>query len=187
MQVTITTKNLELGESLRAYVESKTGRLDRYLPEIDEAHVELTNQNTRDAQDSQVAQITLFSKGTVLRTEERSSDMRSSIDTALDKMTGQIRRFKGKHWRSHSRHQASEALAVALEEMGEQEQEQEETERVVRTKRFATRPMDVEEAIEQMELLGHDFFIFYNMAEGGFSVVYRRRDGGYGLLIPELA
>ncbi|MBC7237120.1 MAG: ribosome-associated translation inhibitor RaiA [Chloroflexi bacterium] len=180
----ITTRNLDLGDSLRTYIEKKVSKLDRYLPDIHEARVELTNQNTRSPEHSQVAQLTLFSnKGAVLRAEERSADMRSSIDAVLEKMSRQIRRYKGKHWRSQNRHQLEELAEAELEV----EPEPEEGQSIVRIKRFETRPMDVEEAIEQMELLGHDFFIFYNMATSGFNVVYRRRDGGYGLLIPELA
>ena len=185
MQVTITAKNLELGDSLRDYVESKSQRLDRFLADIDEARNELDNQSTRSPGHSQVAQITLYSKGTVLRSEERSADMRSSIDTALDKMVRQLRRFKGKHWRARARRQGNEAPVEEFEDLDEVETET--IDHIVRIKRFGTRPMDVDEAIEQMELLGHDFFIFYNMSEGGFNVVYRRYDGGYGLLIPELS
>jgi putative sigma-54 modulation protein len=185
MQVTITAKNLELGDSLRDYVESKSQRLDRFMADIDEARVELANQSTRSPEHSQVAQITLYSKGTVLRTEERSADMRSSIDIALDKMVRQLRRYKGKHWRSRSRRQSNEISIEEIEALDEFETDT--IDHIVRVKRFETRPMDVDEAIEQMELLGHDFFIFYNMSEGGFNVVYRRYDGGYGLLIPELS
>jgi putative sigma-54 modulation protein len=185
MQVTITAKNLELGDSLRDYVESKSQRLDRFLADIDEARIELDNQSTRSPEDSQVAQITLYSKGTVLRAEERSADMRSAIDTALDKMVRQLRRYKGKHWRSRNRRQGNEAPVEEFEDLDEVETET--IDHIVRVKRFGTRPMDVDEAIEQMELLGHDFFIFYNMSEGNFNVIYRRYDGGYGLLIPELS
>jgi putative sigma-54 modulation protein len=185
MQVTITAKNLELGDSLRDYVESKSQRLDRFLTDIDEARIELDNQSTRSPEHSQVAQITLYSKGTVLRTEERSADMRSSIDIALDKMVRQLRRFKGKQWSARARRQGNAAPVEEFEDLDEPETET--IDHIVRIKRFGTRPMDVDEAIEQMELLEHDFFIFYNMSEGGFNVVYRRYDGGYGLLIPELS
>ena len=187
MQVTIKSRNLEVTDSLRSYIERKMDRLDRFLPNIDEARVELVVQNAKSAEDRQIAQLTLRgSNGVVLRAEERSADMRASIDAALDKMSRQIKRYKGKYWQSQSRTANGSVTGVAeMVEEGELEPEFEET--IVRTKTFQTRPMDVEEAIEQMELLGHDFFVFFNITNNGFNVVYRRRDGGYGLLIPELA
>ena len=178
MQITIKSKNMEITDRLRAYIEKKVSKLDRYLPNIDEARVELSLQSTKSAGDRQAVQLTLRSDGTILRAEDRSAEIQTSLDAVLDKMTRQIARYKGKHWRSKGRSQRSrESIAQA-----EPEPEGE----VVRVKRFQTRPMDVEEAIEQMELLGHDFFAFYDASAGTFSIVYKRRDGGYGLLQPEL-
>jgi putative sigma-54 modulation protein len=183
MDVVIKSRNLEVTDALQSYIERKVSRLDRFLPNIGDAQFDLSVQNARNAQQRQVAQLTLrTSSGAILRVEEHSSDMRSSIDLALEKMSRRVKRYKGKHWQSQTR-VAEETLPLEDEE--ESEPELDST--VVRTKRFQTRPMDVEEAIEQMELLGHDFFIFYDIDSNGFNVVYRRRDGGYGLLIPELA
>ena len=180
MRIVIKSKNLEVNDSLRLYIEKRVGKLDRFLPDIHEALVDLAVQNAKSAKDRHVAQITLRSShGVVLRAEERSGDIQGSLDTALDRMSRQIKRYKGKHWQSRSRPQAE------IEELVEEEAEAED--HVVRIKRFEIRPMTVEEAIEQMELLGHDFFLFFNVSSDGFSVVYRRRDGGYGLLLPELA
>lgn len=182
MQITISSRNLQVTDQLRTYIEKKVNRLDRYLPNIAEARIDLATQNAKSARDRQVAQITLRSTtGTYFRAEERSADLTSSIDAALDKMSRQVKRFKGKHWHSKGRHQQAEVVS-APEVVDEDELGQ-----VVRVKRFEARPMNVDEAVEQMELLGHDFFIFFDASEDAFSVVYRRRDGGYGLLIPELA
>ncbi len=182
MRIVVQSRNLELSDSLRDYVERKTSKLERYLDDIAEAKVELRSQNTRNPEDSQVAQITMRNEhGVVLRTEERSSDVRTSLDAALDKMSRRIKKYKGKRWGSQFRRTAPAAELVALQE------EEEAREHVVRVKRFRTRPMDVDEAIEQMELLGHDFFIFFDVETDSFAVVYRRRDEGYGLLIPELS
>jgi putative sigma-54 modulation protein len=179
MRITIRSKNFEVADHLREYVERKVTRLERFLADIEDARVDLAVQNTKRAEHRQVAQITLRSGGGVtLRAEERSTDLRAAIDAALEKMSRQIKRYKGKHWQSQSRSQAEMAGAESAEETEAE---------VVRVKRFETRPMDVEEAIEQMLLLGHDFFAFYNASTDGFSVVYRRHDGGYGLLLPELA
>ena len=187
MQITIKTKNMEITERLKTYIERKVNKLDRFLPGLDEARVELAVQPTKSAGDSQVVQMTLRNNGAILRAEERSADMQTAIDAVLDKMQRQIDRYKGKHWRSMSRSRArrNPRLRSAAEEAAERRVAA--GVRVVRTKRFETRPMDVEDAIEQMELLGHDFFVFFNLTEDAFCVVYRRRDGGYGLLIPELA
>jgi len=181
MQIIVTTKNVELSDWLKSYVEKKVGKLDHYLPTIDEARVELSVQKTKSVGDSQVVQLTLRANGTTLRSEERSADLQASVDAVMDKITRQIERYKGKHYRSKARSQAAqpEPLLEAEEPAAEVE--------LVRTKRFRTRPMTVEEAIEQMELLGHDFFAFYDATDSRFSVVYRRRGGGYGLLQPELA
>ena len=180
MRITIKAKNLTVTDSLQSYVEKKVSRLDRYLPNIDEAQVELVAQNAKSAQDRQVAQITLRGgNGMIFRAEERSSDMRASLDASLDKLSRQIKRYKGKHWQS-------KAVSTRHKERAQEPDEDLEGE-LVRVKRFQTRPMSVEEAIQQMELLGHDFFVFFNAATEGFSVVYRRNDGGYGLLLPEMA
>ncbi len=175
MNIIITGKNMEIGDVLRKYVEKKVKKLDRYLPTASEARVELALEGTKNTEHSQVAQITLRSKGTILRSEERSSDIFASVDAALDKIHRQIIRYKEKRYR---RGRGPEKEGAFLEE--------EEAPRIVRTKRFPVRPIDEEEAIEQMELLGHDFFIFFNATTGQVNVLYRRRDGNYGLIEPEL-
>ncbi len=182
MELIIKGKNMEVTERLRDYVDKKIGKLDRYLPTITEAWVELSTEGTRAAQDRQVCQVTVRSNGVILRAEERSDDMFYSIDTVLDKMYRQIARYKGRRenrWRGTG--MSVEPLPLELEDELE-----DESSAIVRTKRFPTRPMHAEEAIEQMELLGHDFFVFYNADDGEVNVLYRRKDGDYGLLQPEL-
>lgn len=184
MELTIKGKNVEITERLEQYVEQKIGKLDRYLPTITEVWVELSTEGARAAQDRQVCQVTVRSNGTILRAEERSDDMFTSIDTVLDKMYRQIARYKGKRknrWRGSA--PAPEPLPLELEE----EFVEEEISDIVRVKRFAMTPMHPDEAVEQMELLGHDFFVFYNADEGQLNVIYRRKEGNYGLLQPELA
>lgn len=178
MQLIIKGKNLEITDALRNYVQKKVGKLDRYLPRIDEARVELSVQSAKDAAHRQVVQVTLRSNGTILRAEERSADMFASIDAVVDKIHRQIARYKEK--RRRGRGTQEEALPV------EEPIVEEEERTLVRTKRFVMVPMTVEEAAEQMELLGHDFFVFYNGENAGINVLYRRHDGNYGLIIPEL-
>jgi len=177
MQLIIKAKNIEVTEWLRQYVETKIGKLDRYLPSITEARVELSTEKVKSAQDSQVAQVTLRSNGTILRAEERTNDIFASIDAVLDKIHRQIARYKGKR-RARGRRARGEPIPI--------EELEEETHRIVRVKQFSMIPMTQDEAIEQMELLGHDFFVFFNSEVEGINILYRRKDGDYGLLQPEL-
>jgi putative sigma-54 modulation protein len=163
---------------LQEYVEHKAARLGRYLGTINEVRVDLGVESTRSAEDSQVAQFTVFSKNAILRAEERSGDIFASVDAVLDKLHRQIERYKGK--RQHRVRVSEVEIDEALVEEEEPEAD------IVRVKRFEVWPMSTEEAIEQMELLGHDFFIFYNADDAGLNVVYRRKDGNYGLLQPEV-
>lgn len=179
MQLIIKGKNMEVSEALKKYVQKKIGKLDRYLPTIDEARVELSVEKAKSNQDRQVVQVTLRSNSTILRAEERSADMLAAIDAVRDKLQRQIKRYKERPMRIRER---ARAAAVQSAEGAE-----ELPARIVRTKRFIITPMDEEEAIEQMELLGHDFFIFYNPDTASLNVLYRRKDGNYGLLQPELA
>jgi putative sigma-54 modulation protein len=183
MELIVKGKNVEVTDRLREYVEQKIGKLDRYLPSISEAWVELSSEETKAAQDRQVCQVTVRSNGTILRAEERSDDMFSAIDSVLDKMYRQIARYKGKRknrWRGAGT--SVEPLPIGLEE----EIVEEDIRSIARVKRFPMTPMGPEEAMEQMELLGHDFFVFFNAEEGRINVLYRRKGGNYGLLQPEL-
>jgi putative sigma-54 modulation protein len=178
MQLIISGKNLEVSEGLKDYVEKKVGKLDRYLPTLTEARVELALEKTKNAKQSQVVQVTLRTNGTILRGEERSSDFGAAIDIVVDKLHKQIERYKSKH--SHGRvHSERELLAPEVAPPAAEIQ-------VVRKKRFHIVPMTEEEAIEQMELLGHTFFLFADREDGKLNVVYRRNDGDYGLIEPEM-
>ena len=188
MQLILKGKNVEITDWLRQYVEKKVNKLDRYLPDIQEARVELSVQKTRSSQDRQVAQLTVRSNGLILRAEERTDDMFAAIDAVIDKMHRQIARYKGKRmdrWQGQGLSRGEVELPPVEEEILEELAEEQER-RIVRVKRFRVAPMSPEEAVEQMELLGHDFFVFYNADGGQFNVVYRRRDGDYGLIQPEL-
>jgi len=182
MQIIIQGKNIELTDRLHEYVEKKVERLDRYLPDITEARVELATESARSAEHRQVAQLTLRTRGKILRSEERTDDIFAAIDAMLEKMHRQIARFKGKR---RDKVRAAEELLPEelLEKVAE---EQTGPQRIVRIKRFDMAPMDEEEALEQMELLGHDFFVFFNVNDDGINVLYRRRDGNYGLIQPVL-
>lgn len=178
-------RNMRLTDNTREYVEKKAAKLERYLHEIDEVRVELSHAKAaRNAADRQVAQITVRGKGFILRTEERADDMHTAFDTALDKMQRQIERYKGKHY--HGRGDGRSAAEVAVEdEMPVDEDTGQLLPLIVRRKKFPILPMNEEEAVEQMRLLGHDnFFIFFNAEQNAIQVLYRRRNGSYGLIEP---
>lgn len=192
MQLTIKARNMEVTDRLRNYAEKKIGKLDRFLPDIMEVRVDLAEESTRRANERYVAQVTVRSNGTLLRAEERSNDIYAAIDLVTDKLHVQIGRYKGKRRRKMERAQAQAVEAEEyqytdlVEQIEAAEEEQLAEGRIVRIKRFPMTPMSEEEAIEQMELLGHDFFVFYNPADAAVNVLYRRSDGNYGLLQPEL-
>jgi putative sigma-54 modulation protein len=186
IQITLKGKNVEITDALRQYIEKRASKLDRYLPDLNEVRVDLSVQKTRSSQDRQVAQMTVRSNGTLLRAEERAEEISVAIDAVIEKIYRQIARYKGKRvdrWQGQGpgRNEIPPLSNEILEEIaGEQER------RIVRVKRFFVSPMSEDEAIEQMELLGHDFFVFYNPNHGLMNVLYRRRDGNYGLLEPEV-
>ena len=184
MKLIIHGRNIEMTDRLREYVEKKVSRLDRYTSDITEARVELATESARSAEHRQVAQLTLRAKGKLLRAEERADDIFASIDTMINKMHRQIARYKGKR---RGRDRSVEELPLPDESYAEYEEEDDElSPHIVRIKRFDMAPMDEEEAVEQMELLGHDFFVFFNVTDDGVNVLYRRRDGDYGLIQPVL-
>ncbi len=192
MQLVIKGRNMEVNDRLREYVEKKIGKMQKFLPDVQEIRVELAEEKSRKTSEREVVQVTMRSNGTLLRAEERNSDIYAAIDAVADKLHGQINRFKGKRRRKMERAQVAavealetEFISAAMEPVAEDEEAFEG--RIVRTKRFSMLPMSEDEAIDQMELLGHDFFVFYNAASDSINVLYRRSDGNFGLLQPELA
>ena len=184
LKVDIFARNMEVTDKIRDYVSKKVSKLDRLLTGIDEIRVDLAYvKSARNAADRQVSQITIRGKGFILRSEERADDIFAAVDAALDKMQRQIERFKGKRRRYRTGTESkdySDEMESALED-------QEDSPIIARRKQFNLVPMDELEAIDQMSLLGHEnFFIFYNMGSNQINVLYRRRDGTYGLIEPTL-
>jgi putative sigma-54 modulation protein len=179
-KIEITARNMRLTDNTRDHVEKKAAKLERYLQEIDEIRVELSHiKSARSAQDRQVAQITVHGKGFILRSEERADDIqrlrygdKSSVrSTAKGNIT------------------VGAAMAGAAEVVSDQETPVDETGEllplIARRKKFIVLPMMEDEAVEQMRLLGHDnFFIFFNAEQNSIQVLYRRRNGSYGLIEP---
>lgn len=181
MQITVKGKNVEVTPALRAYAEKKVGKLERYFDrDLPTATVTL-----RIERDLHVVEVTVSIDHLLLRGEERTGDMYVSIDGVIEKLERQIKKYKTRINRKLRQdapvrpQEAKPPVSVAPEE------EEEPVGQVIRTKRFALKPMSVEEAVMQMDLLGHGFFVFFNGATEEVNVVYRRADGNYGLIEPE--
>ncbi|MEA4897790.1 ribosome hibernation-promoting factor, HPF/YfiA family [Bacillota bacterium Meth-B3] len=172
MRIITSGKDVEITDALRERIEKKVGKLDRYLGESEEVQVRLSQQRGN----RNTVEITIAFDGIILRAEETSSDMYTSIDRAIDIVIRQIRRHRTK---------LEKRLRAGVYETEEPGFEMPDEASLVRTKRFAMKPMSVDDAIAQMDLLGHSFFLFLNEENGGACVVYKRRDGNYGLLEPE--
>lgn len=200
MNVTIHGQNIKISDTLEDYTRGKVERLTRYMPNIADLRVDLSRQNASRGEDVTTAQITLrHSRGAILRAEEKlrgngEDTLQAAVGLAVDKMYRQIRRFKGKKTdnkrRGRNKYMATaEELALA-EELPEEYETPEEPEayddnlEILRRKEVDLVAMDEQEAVEQMELLGHSFFIFLNGQTGIINVLYRRASGGYGILIP---
>jgi putative sigma-54 modulation protein len=184
LEIDIYGHNVEVTERIKGYVAKKVAKLDRYLPGIEEARVDLAFvKSARSSADRQVAQITIRGKGFILRSEERADDIFAALDTAVDKMQRRIERYKGKHF--HGRGDGKSVAEVAEPAVPEEESG-ELGPIIARRKHFPILPMNELEAIEQMLLLGHEnFFIFFNANTNAINVLYRRRDGTYGMIEPE--
>jgi putative sigma-54 modulation protein len=184
MELTFRARHVPVTDNLREYTSRKLSRLGRYLPLVDEAVVELEQEGGENAH-RYVVQLTVNCNGTYLRAEERGPRLLAAIDAAADVMSRQVRRFKERSYHSGRRAEVKEAARI--EQPSEEEEVEEEIVlgKVVRVKRFPMKPMSEEEAIEQMELLGHDFFLFFDARASTYALLYRRREGDYGMIIPQ--
>jgi len=184
MELVLKSRNLELGDPTREYIQRKLDRVENHLASPGEARVEISKEETRSPQDMYQVQIIVNSNSIILRAEEHQGDIRAAIDAAIHMLERQARRYKTKHYmkkRRDSRRLSDSEVAELLEE------EELNPAKVVRRKRFEIQPMTVEQATERMELLDHDFFFFFNADTDRFAVVYRRNDGDYGLIEPDHA
>ncbi len=186
MDVQIFTRNLELTDRLREYVEKKAEKFDRYLPNIEQMRIDLTAANARDASRRMVAQMTIHAPRAILRAEERSGDIFAAVDAMMDKMYRQVDRYKGRREdrRAPGAPSVPDVVAEVFEEPQGKEAGEEGVTHIVRMKEFEISSITPNDAIDQMELLGHQFFVFRDGTDGRVSVVYKREDGDYGLLKP---
>lgn len=172
MQIILKGRNIEITKALRDYVEKRLSKLGKYIEDLNEVYVTLLVEKDRHR-----VEVTVPFNGLILRGEEQTADMYSSVDLVIEKLEKQIEKYKTRI-NKKAKNQSIRDVVMNYEE------EQDEP-RIVRTKRFAFKPMPVEEAIMQMNLLGHNFFVFSNGETDEVNVVYKRKDGNYGLIEPE--
>ncbi|MDI6772460.1 MAG: ribosome-associated translation inhibitor RaiA [bacterium] len=189
MPVRVQGKHIAVTDALRAYAEQKLAKLPRYFDRVQDAQVVLSVARDSTRGRAQVVEVTVWCDGLVLRAEETSEDMYTSIDRAVDKLERQIEKFRSRIIEkrrldeSRRRRRAEQSAESALAAQG---MESSSEPRIVRVKRFAMKPMTPEEAVLQMELLGHLFFVFRHAGTQNISVLYKRHDGDFGLIEPEV-
>jgi putative sigma-54 modulation protein len=177
MRLQVKGKNVDVSDSIRSYAEQKLGKLGRQLNELVQVELELAVERNPSIAANQIAEATIWTKGPVLRAREASGDMRASLDALTEKLLRQVKHYNDKRSRRADRGNGGfSGGAPVVEEISPQ---------IVKTKQFAVKPMSAEEAVLQLELLGHDFFVFQNADSGEVNVLYRRKDGGYGLIEPQ--
>ena len=179
MKFTFVEKKVNLPKSLHAYAEKKVGKLERYFKTDSEANLVFSVEKDRNK-----VELTIRSGSTILRVSESTSDMFASVDAAVTSMERQLRKHKTrleKRLRQDAFERTVDEVSTFVPDVVEESEFE-----VIRTKKFSIKPMAVDEAILQMNLLGHSFYAFKNDATGAFAVVYKRNDGGYGLIEDEI-
>ena len=174
MNLVISGKNLDITEGLRSAIEEKIGKLERYFTDTTEVHVTLSTEKNR-----QKIEITIPMKGSIIRAEEVSSDMYVSIDLVEEVIERQLRKYKNKLI------DKEQNAAYLQNSFVEEETDEDDEIKIVRCKKFAVKPMYPEDACIQMDLLGHNFYVFRNAETEEVNVVYKRKGNTYGLIEPE--
>jgi putative sigma-54 modulation protein len=188
MKILVKGRNIPVTEALERYASEKVERVSKFFDDErsdSRAEVELIHERNPSIPEPEVAEATLFINGSVLKAREASGDMYASIDRMSDKLERQVKRFRGRQidrWQGQLKNRSEGPQGDPQPFVVEEEDEVEP--RIVRTKQFQMKPMGAEEAVLQMELLDHDFYVFTSADTGDINVVYRRRDGDYGLIEP---
>ncbi len=180
MRTIVRGKNLEVPDRVRQYAERKFARLERLLDDRTDAIVELSNESHRSAADAHIVDVTLVIDGKALKSKATGSSYQAALDVVVDKVERQAIDFKEKP-RVHARPEEEKAL---LRKIADGTSDGVSERQIVKTKRFAIEPMFEEDAVTAMEDLGHDFYVFVNAENEQVAVLYKRRDGNYGLIEP---
>jgi putative sigma-54 modulation protein len=181
MNLQVKGRNVDVTDALFAHAERKLQKLSRHLAEETRCELELSVEHNPSIAAAQVAEATVWTKGPVLRARESSEDMYKSIDMLAEKLERQAKRYRNRRSRRSVAHHAT---PVPLADHEHPEPPDEETAVIVKQKQFIMKPMVAEEAALQLELIGHDFFVFTNADSDEINVIYKRRDGQYGLIEP---
>ncbi len=196
MKLLVHGRQINITDNLEDYVEKRIERLERHMPQVTEVRAELSHLPTKSASDSFTCQLTMWAKKRIFRAEEASADIHAAIDKAVDKMDRQVEKVAGRQ-KKHQRASlvtSTEAVMAAnpdaildiAEAQFAETIEMPPIGQIMRRKEFMLSPMTEEEAIDQMELLDHDFFLFYNAADDAVNLLYHRKDENYGLLQPRI-
>jgi putative sigma-54 modulation protein len=183
MDIQITGKNLDLSAANREYITRKLDKVQRHLKKIEAFEVVVTEESTRSPNQRFVVQVTVQNKGTILRGEERGVDLYNAIDNVAEVMNRQVEHYKGKQPDSNNRGKPSIRTTTSEVTTPEVEEPIDEGPRIVKTKRFDVKPMAIDEAVDQMILLRHDFFLFHNTDTNNVNLLYKRKDGDLGLIV----
>ncbi|AWB10099.1 putative sigma-54 modulation protein [Thermodesulfobium acidiphilum] len=178
MQIVVKDKGVNLSEDLKNYTTNKISKLEKFFKKIIEVQVVLSKTSAKKNKQIFSAEVTIFAAGSTIRAQERSEDLRTAIDLVYDKLERQISKYKEKLVQRHRNLMNENFLVQKGEEVVHEN-------KIVKTKRFPLKPITPEEAIIDMELLGHNFYVFINSQTMDTNVVYRRNEGGYGLIEPE--
>jgi len=189
MNLTLRAHHTRVSDELRDHAEKRLGRLERYLPRVDSVVVEVAHQETRSAAHRYAVQITVHSAGSILRSEERASDPAAALDLAAEVLSRQAQRHKKRlvgRYRKGEPPERPEPVSPPRVQPADDDDEYQEyiLGKIVRVKHFEAKPMSQEEALAQMDLLGHDFYLFLDASSNDYALLYKRRDGDYGLLTP---
>jgi putative sigma-54 modulation protein len=193
MQLQVSGRNLDITAPIREYAERKLARIERHLTEDTRVDLELAIERNRSISANQHAELTVWTRGPVLRAHEYAEDMYAAIDLAVDKLDRQVRRYRERrrHWRPHHQARDIEALLPLADDdegasltTGNGGEPELPIPTIVKTKRFNMKPMHPDEAALQLELVGHEFYVFLNAESDAVAVIYRRRDGNLGVIEP---
>lgn len=183
MNLIVRSHHTTVDDDLREHADRKLRRLERLLPRLDDIVLEVAHEDTKAAAHRYRVQVTARAAGAILRAEERGGDPRNALDAVVDRLSQQARRHT-KRLRGRFPTRETEVAAPAGEGAAVEDEDEAAMGRILRVKEFEAKPMSQEEALAQIDLVGHDFFVFLDSATGDYAVLYKRREGGYGLLCP---
>ena len=181
MRLQVKGRNVEVSEAIRRYAEEKLGKLDRQLADPTQVELELAVEHNPSIAENKIAEATIWTKGPTLRARESATSYEASIDQLVEKLERQVKRYREKRSRRDAGRRANGHLPAPEPDFSAEQLER----MIVKSKQFDLQALSPDEATLQLELVGHDFFVFRNEMTGRTNVVYRRRDGAFGLIEPQ--